>query len=277
MKNGLIENISMTEYQSDPAISGSDLVSIAQNGLARWRFEKTQPRVATRAMEIGSAVHALIQSHFAGGSPDIQVYSDGSFRTKGFEKWRDSLSFGAIGLDADEHALVQRCAEGATNDAEFRRYLKGALFEPSYFVNDSEFGGTRKCRPDAINLKEGVSINVKTTTDASESGFIRSIKDFGYDLQCSNYEDVLHLHYDRRFSEIHLLIEKSESGPVKLAIRAIDDDTLEQARFTTRRILNALKKAREEDRFLDPSPRLMTTLVPAWARSSAEWLEMGDA
>ena len=275
MKPGIYATMPMSEYQADEAISGSDLVKIAQSGMERWKFEKTQPRDCSRAMDVGSAVHHLLGAKLLGADPEplIQVFREGSSRTKGFEKFRASLMGETVGVDADEFNIVERCVDAVLKSKECRQYLDGALIEHSYFCEDAETKLMRKCRPDFLNEKERVSINVKTCQDSSDYGFIRSVKDYGYDLQTVNYESVLKSSFGHSFNEIHILIEKSESGPVKLAIRAIDDDTLDNARWVSRRVLKAIAKAKVQGSFADPAPKLMTSLVPAWARTSAEWLD----
>jgi hypothetical protein len=274
MKPGKYADMSMSDYQASDAISGTDLVKIAQDGLERWHWQKSQPREVTRAMDVGSAAHLLLAEKFNGGDAAalVHVYNDGSSLTKGFKAYRATLKGEEIAVDADEMALAKRCADAVAASKECCRYLDDALIEHSFFSEDAETKLMRRCRPDFLNEKQRVSINIKTTLDASDYGFTRAVKDFGYDIQCVGYQDVLHSVYGESFTEIHILIEKSEEGPVRLAIRAIDDDTLDNARFISRRILEAVAKARTAQSFADPAPRLETCLIPAWARTNAEWL-----
>jgi hypothetical protein len=275
IKPGFYAELPMKDYQADEAISGSDLVSIAQNGIERWKFNKTQPRDVSRAMDIGTAVHHMVGARLIGGdsAPLIQVYSDGSSLTNAFKAFRAKMTGDAVAVDLKEMSLIERCSAAILNDKECRRYLDDAVIEGSFFSVDSETGVSRKCRPDFLNVKERVSINIKTTQDASDSGFIRSVKDWGYAIQTVNYQDVLkQVMPGEDFIEIHILAEKSDAGPIKIAIRAIDDDTLDHSRWITRRILKVLQKAAAENNFKDPAPKLQTCLIPAWARPTAEWL-----
>lgn len=272
MKTGLIENLSMTDYQADPAYSAGDFIKMGDS-FKKWKYFKENPIKPTRAMILGSATGLILEAaltkkpHLV--SSGIAIFSDGSSKTKGFEKFSSERKE-TYCLDEDEFSMADRCVKAILDEPEAMKYLDGAIAEPSIFVADPDFGFQRKCRPDFLHVKQGVSINIKTTTDASERGFIRSIADWSYDWQTLNYQDVLRLHFDRSFDEIHILAEKAEDGPIVVKIRGIDDDTLEQARGQVYLIRERLADAIKSGKFEDRPAVLEISNVPAWARTLAQ-------
>ena len=265
MRIGLVENLSMKEYRDDPAYSSSDFIAMGES-LKKWKYFKDNPKPPTRAMEVGSATHHLLECRlFDKMASEIAVYEEGSSKTKGFEKFKAEKP-GVYCLDEDEFFLAQRLVTAIVEEPECIKYLKGALAEPSFFVKDPEFGFGRKCRPDFLHVQQGVSINIKTTSDASEHGFVKSIADFAYDWQTVNYQDVLRLHYDRLFDEVHILAEKAAEGPIIARIRAIDDDTLDQARAQLHFLFQRIAECEKSGKWEDPGARLEIAQVPLWAR-----------
>ena len=272
MRTGLIEGLSMDDYQNDPAYSAGDLIRMGES-FRKWKYFKENKKPPTRAMVVGSATGLILESKLTKKphliSSQIAIYSDGSSKTKGFEKFCAERKE-AYCLDEDEFSLSDRCVDAVLAEPECMKYLDGAIAEPSIFVTDPEFGFRRKCRPDFLHIKQGVSINIKTTTDASEYGFTRSIADFAYDWQTLNYQDVLRLHFDRSFDEIHILVEKADEGPLTVRIRGIDDDTLEQARGQVFLIREKLAAAIKNQKFEDAPACLEVSTIPAWARRLAQ-------
>lgn len=267
--NQMIENMSMGDYRANDAYSSSDIISIGRSA-AKWMFEKNHPKNKTRAMQVGSATHLMIQSEVTGQkhlvSSGLAVYEDGSSKTKGFEKFAAEHP-SAYSIDSEEYDLVCRMTKAVLSEPEAMRYLKGAVPEPSLFCMDPEFEFMRKCRPDFLHIKQGVSINVKTTLDASEKGFFRSIADRSYDFQTVNYQDILRLYFDRSFDEIHILVEKSDAGPCRVAIRGIDDDTLDQARFQMRQVFQKIVDCQKSGKWEDEKAALIISNVPLWSRT----------
>jgi PDDEXK-like domain of unknown function (DUF3799) len=270
MRNGLIENLSMSDYQTDSAYSSSDIVSISESA-ARWRFQKEQPKEKTRALVVGSAIHEMVQAKIAGlkDTCNVLVYTEGSSLTKGFKKYQEENPNFAV-VDDDEMNLLYRMREAIFDEPEAVNYLKDSMIEPSFFIEDPEFKFIRKCRPDFLHLKKGILMNIKSTLDISEKGWFRSISDYGYDFKTVNYQDILKLHYGRKFIEIHIMVDKPKEGPCRVAIRAIDDDTLDQARFQMRSVFEKIKKCEASGKWEDPKATLITSPVPAWARTVVE-------
>ncbi len=56
--------------------------------------------------------------------------------------------------------------------------LQNGVAEESLFVEDTEFGIIRKCRPDYYREDLGIVIDLKTTKDSSDRSFANSIVNF---------------------------------------------------------------------------------------------------
>lgn len=269
MNKGLVENLSMADYRADSAYSSSDLITMSKS-MARWEWEKAHPRKKTRALDIGSAFHTRVQSEIMGEkeffSKNVVIWNEGSSLTKAFKAAaaeRPTMIF----VDEEEFELVCRMTRAILNEPEAMHYLHGAIAEASFFVTDPEFGIRRKCRPDYLHVAQKVSINLKSAADISEAGFIRSIKDYGLDFQSQNYMDILRLQYDRSFDEIHILVDKPDEGPCRVAIYTIGDDAMEQARYQMREVFQKIVECEKVGKWEDPKAQLKTVDVPLWART----------
>ena len=70
-------------------------------------------------------------------------------------------------------------------------------------------GAKCKVRPDIYNPGAGVVIDLKSTQDASEKGFAKSVRQFGYTFQACWYMHALRLIGEKPKQFIFLAVEKS--------------------------------------------------------------------
>lgn len=139
----------------------------------------------TNAMEFGTAAHCAVlepqhfTSHFIRGPDDRRG-----------TKWKDACVEAPLGcevLTAGDYDDAEALGERAAANADVQGLMRGAAVEVSAFA---EFSGVAvKARPDAVS-RDGVLIDLKTTTDASEHAFRHTCHRFGYHVQEAWYRDV---------------------------------------------------------------------------------------
>lgn len=262
--------LSHAEYLAHAAYGSSDIIRMADS-FAYWAYSKRHPEPPGRPLVVGSAVHLLLQSELedrALAANGIDVYRDGSSKTKGFEKFQAENPTKYC-LDEDEHKQCIRMVSALMGEAEVMRYLTGAIPEASLIAKYPETDVQCKCRPDYLHKGRGVSINLKTCRDASESGFIYATKEHHYDFQSAFYIDLLTNHFKRSFDEIHILVQKPDADePVKIKIFSFDEDTLGWARAQIRAILGRIPMC-EQTGIWPPAPVALETVnLPLYARTA---------
>jgi len=259
--------MSMSDYLANPAYGASDLIKMARS-FAYWKWRKANPEPKSRALVIGSATHVRLESYFSGGgrAPIIEVYKDGSSLTKGFKAFQSERP-NAYCLDEEENALVDRMVKALLDDSEVVGYLKDAIPEATIIGN---YPGTQvkcKVRPDYLHIARGVSINLKTTTDASENGFIWGARDFGYDFQSALYCDLLTQELGKPFDEVHILVEKGDSAEeCQINLFTFGEDTLCHARTMLQQLLERIPECERTGIWPKKTTVLQTIDLPFHAR-----------
>ena len=193
-KPGLYPDIPEDEYHRDPVAGGSLSVTSSRLLLppsvpAKFKWAREHPHVSTKAMDLGTVVHAL----GLGTGPEIIELDYEDWRTKAAKEQRDAY--------ADEGCLVMLRKDyleaKAIADALLAHPTAGALLdgidpEVSMFAVDPEFGIWLRGRADAMTMAYSMPtvVDVKTTKDASPAGFAKSVADFGYHRQDPWYRQL---------------------------------------------------------------------------------------
>lgn len=268
MSAPLSTTMTHSEYLAHSAYGSSDIIKMHRS-FAYWKYKKQNPDPKSRPLVIGSAVHTLLQAELSGDKKlkeQIAVYSDGSSLTKGFKTFQaDNPHLYCV--DEEEYSLSGRCVIALMEDREAMGYLKDAIPEPTLI---GKYPGTEvlaKCRPDYLHVGRGVSINVKTAADSSESAFLYSAKDFGYDWQSSFYCAMLLEHLKKPFDEIHIVVEKGDSiEECPVNIYSFGDDTLAFARSQIWEILQDIPKCENMNLWPRRDARLSQIELPLHMR-----------
>lgn len=267
MKKSPVLEMTHADYLSHPAYGSTDIITMGKS-FARWKWKKTNPEDAGRPLVIGSSTHLMLQYKLMRTplKSEIKVYKGGSSKTNGFKAFQEGNK-GSYCLDEEENSLCERMVAALLEEPEVMGYLQGAIAEASVIGNYPGTSVLCKCRPDYLHQGRGVSINLKTAKDASESGFIYSSKDWGYDWQSAFYCDLLTEHLGKPFDEIHILVEKVEdTGPIPIKIFSFGDDTLAWARTQIRAILEKIPENEKAGDWPKAKVRLETVDLPLYAR-----------
>ena len=141
-------------------------------------------RERTGAMDFGVAAHCAVlePQHFT------SRYARGPDDRRG-AKWKDACEAAPAGVEiltARDYDWAETLGEDAAAHTGVQALLKGAQVEVSAFAD--MHGVKCKARPDAV--KPGTLIDLKTTTDASDSAFRHTCHRFGYHVQEAWYCSV---------------------------------------------------------------------------------------
>ena len=227
----------------------------------------TAPRKPpTHAKLIGSAVHAAVLEPDIFYSNYVVLPENFDGRTKENKEKVDSLkTSGRTPLKFEDY---QHCLDMATalhTHATARRLLNQGCAEVSVFAEID--GIPVKCRPDWLRKESRLIVDLKTTEDASERGFTRSIAGLGYYLQAAWYLDVCQAAGIAIDTFLFIAVEKSP--PYAVGIYELDDASLETGRREYQRALALWKHCTEMNEWPGYTPDIVTLQLPAWALREA--------
>ena len=260
MKSGLFLDLRNTEYFSDPAINCSALKIIAQKTPLHFKSKQEEPREETPALMIGSAVHCLTLE------PDLfnaryVIAPKIDKRTKaGKEEWSDLEATGRIVLSEDDADKIMSIANAVRTHKTASKLITGGFAEVSVFTEI--YGTPAKCKCDY--LRENVAIiDLKTTENASKTGFMKSVIKYGYHQQAAWYLDCLEAYRTPVDAFVFIAVEKT--APFAVGIYELDADTVQLRRELNERALRVYQDCLQTNVWQGYSEQIELLKAPAWA------------
>ena len=239
-----IYNIPFDQYLSLDRVSNSYLSRLSKvPAMAKIKTE------ATPAMTFGTAFHSFIlePDKF---SHQVAVCPKCDRRTKaGKEVYADftAESTGKVVISIDEFETIQSMRESISRHPAAARLLSGGIAEQSVLFNlESNNGTIIKCKARTDFLTpNGIVVDLKTTKDASQHSFLRSILNFKYYLQASFYMTGLSKISDKYERFIFIAIEPNP--PFRCEVYELSDEFLEYGYFKIKDLLELELKCRGYD------------------------------
>lgn len=186
--NGMYLGVSNSDYHSSPGISKSGLDMVNRSPA---HFKYAPKKEPTAAMRIGTAVHtAILEPNIF--KTEYMCLSNIYDRRKA--EYKDAVKeFGADNVVIASEAIMISSMQEALflNSDAFGLLELNGWSEISLFATD-ENGILLKCRFDRL-AECGIALDLKTTNDATEYGFSKSINDYRYHVQVAFYNKVYHL------------------------------------------------------------------------------------
>lgn len=246
---GLYPDLTNEQYHTGPGKSASDIISINNYGFDGWQFRKNNPK-ETDDLTLGSVTHLLLESRikddFLIEAKGIAILPELNMRTNaGKEEYAAFVAknAGKYILTQADYDHARRMVDAVQDEPEAWEYLQNGVSEASIYVRHPEHDVLMKTRPDFLRVDDALSVNFKTTRDASENGFIKSIRDWSNDWQSAFYMECLEIFFRRSFNEIHLLVQKNpDGGPCRVGLYTIPDEVLAFARTQYQPILRLLRE-----------------------------------
>lgn len=261
---GLYPNVPMSEYQAWKAVSNS-LLGHMQQSPAHLFCARENPRPPTPAMKLGSAVHAAVleAAHF--GRTYVRMPDGIDRRTKAGKEEYQAL-IGQYGEDcvlpADEY---DRCIE--ISRAVFAHRGAMALLEQ---VENTEISGiwtdplsSVTCKMRIDGLGKTAVIDLKTTTNASELAFTKTIANFSYHRQGAMYLDGLKAL--GREVDAYCIIAVEKDPPYGVAVYRLDDGAIAAGRAQYEDLLHKYACCEKLGEWPCYPNFVQTISIPEWA------------
>jgi hypothetical protein len=259
MKPGIYTSDQLTndEYHAAPGISKSGLDLIARSP-AHYRFGERKE--ATRAMEIGTAIHCAIlePKRFAA---DYMLLREVTDRRASAYKQAVSV-WGAervlTGTEADRVAGMQ---ESVAGNPSLSPYMQApGRCELSVFAIDPETGVLVKCRFDKLT-DAGAAVDLKKTQDLRDFG--KSVANYGYHVQAAFYSDVWKWATGEDLQQF-VFAAVEELMPHASAPVWLDDEALDIGRIIYRKALNTYAECLAADEWPGIAAQPQIIQLPSW-------------
>ena len=253
-------DLSNADYHVHDSISKSGLDLIARSP-AHFRYqEKREP---TRAMVIGSALHAAVLEPELFASQYMLLRNVSDRRASEYKQAVavHGADFVLTGSEADYVAGMQ---ETILSHAYAGRVLsEPGRAELSVITNDPVTGVAVRCRFDWLT-DAGKPVDLKTTQDARPDAFGKSVANYRYHVQAAFYSDVWEWETGDKLDRFEFLaVEKSM--PHALAVYMLDDEALAEGRRLYREALNLYADCLERDEWPAYGSDPQWLCLPQWA------------
>jgi PDDEXK-like domain of unknown function (DUF3799) len=220
----------------------------------------------TPAMQFGTAAHtAVLEPEKLVCAPKCDK------RTKAGKEAAEDFAAEYAGrdvviVDPDTRDTVRAIADSVWRHPVAARILAQGEPELSAFgiVEDVRC----KARPDWWDSKLGVVCDLKTTTDASPSGFARSVANYRYHIQAAFYTDVMAADGFPIESFVFIAVEKTP--PYLVGVYVLDTEALDIGREEYQRDLALYRECMEIGIWPGLSERLELITLPRWAKPQTE-------
>lgn len=255
-------------YHASAGISKSGLDRIALSP-AHYRYR--EPSEPSRAMTIGSAIHAALLQPDVFAARYLQL-RDVKARTAAEYKaackdWTGGGEFVLTGPESD-HIAGMRAAVEASSHA--RDLLGGGdgYHEASLFVTDPVTGVLVRVRFDRLR-EDGRIIDLKTTRDCRADRFARGVAEYRYHVQAALYSDALEWATGEPARAFVLLAIESRL-PHAVKAFMLDADAMREGRKAYRADLNRYAEclAANDWPCYDSAPEFIG--LPLWAMDDDE-------
>jgi len=237
-------NLDEREYHAAPGLSATGMKWLLRSP-KHYRQQMGQ-RVEKAAFDLGHAVHGKV----LGVGLDVVVIPEDLLASNGAVSTKEAKAFiadaranGLVPVKADVLTQVDAIAESVLANPKARALLGlDGDTELSIFADDPDTGVPLRGRLDRLGeLSSGrlVNIDLKTTTDVRRHKLIRTIEDFGYDIQSETYKHLLRLAFDDAdVAPTHLIFVETEPPHEVRVVQLAHEDWIDGGLRKMRRAIN---------------------------------------
>lgn len=262
----VVDGMGHDEYLQHPALSASGAKVLVQpGGPARFAWERTHPRPATDAMDLGTAAHMAV----LGTGPEIVAVDADSWRTKAAREQRDAIrAAGGVPLLSPDVQRVSAMATALREHPIASRVLHPDTGRPevSLFWHDPEYGVDRRARVDFLRTADDdgrlLLVDFKTTKSADPAAIDRAIGAYGYDLSAAWYRDLI-IGLGLATSVPVLLVFQEVEPPYLPHVVELDDLWLSRGYDLVHRALTVYRQCTDTGRWPGYDQITLST-PPAW-------------
>lgn len=262
---GLIPDIPIEQYHAGLGTSKSNLDAIAKSPAHYLAAKMAAKKEPTAAQRFGSLVHtAILEPH----KLNVVVGPDLNKNTNAWKAFiADAESAGKVVISKGEQDALAGMAGSISAHPSASWLLGHGPVEHSAYWIDPGTGLLCRCRPDKfLRTAQGIIlVDLKTTADASEAEFARSIENFRYHVQAAFYSDGIEQTLKERVTAFAFVAIEKEP-PYAVACYQLSAVDVEDGREAYQSDLFLLSECLQKNEWPAYSTRIETITRPAWAK-----------
>jgi hypothetical protein len=224
--HGIHDGFPEQDYHAHPSLSRSGAKTLLSNP-ARYRWEADNHGPSKDAFDVGTAAHAIV---LGVGLDELDVIDATDWRTKASQEAKKKAHReGRTPLLRAQFDATLAMAEAVLAHPTARLILEreGQAEQTAFWTDQADDGTPVECRArfDYLTIDEDdqpAVVDLKTTgKDAGPTAFVRSILDYGYELQDDWYSHGFEVLTGQRPRFTFVVVEKDP--PHFVAVHTLDD------------------------------------------------------
>lgn len=257
---GTYDGIPADAYHASPGISKSGLWTLYNRTPYHYRHA---PQVETNAQRFGSAAHTAVLE------PELFTarYTRGPDDRRG-NKWTaaqaEAASTGRECLTSGDYDDALRLRDALHKNPLVQRLVKDARIEASGYWIDPETGELCRCRPDLYNPGLRIMADLKSTTDASASEWVKRVADYGFHVQEAFYRNGWEIAGGGAV-EGFVFITVENKAPFAHAVYELDLPSVAEGAAVARKALEVYRACRLADQWPGYAADVQALSLPRWA------------
>ncbi len=260
-------------YFERPELNCSGMKDLLKSP-AHFKHAQTMPRTETDAMRLGTAVHALTLEPVKFAQDYTVLLDKIDKRTKaGKEAWAELTENGRkLVLTREEFDQIKGISEAVKTHPTASKILNFGMAEFEIYTEIEGIGAKAKLDW----YRKGIIADLKTTEDASPSGFAKACAKYGYAMQAAWYLDCANAAGMNAREFIFIAVEKS--APYLVGIYCLDDADLERGRADYQHALAIYRRCLETGNWQGYSTNIETLKpLPTWAFKHTTSHRLGES
>lgn len=250
-------------YHSSAGISKSGLDLLARSPKHYWASLQQKQEQST-AFLIGSATHTAILEPKELSNRYAVI--DADMRTKeGKEQKAEALKQGKDVLTGSQYADILRMRDSVMSHSIAKELFTNGDPEVSCLTEID--GASVRARADWLR-KDKIIVDLKTTADASEREFSKSVASFNYHRQAAWYMDLFNKEWVDVDMFLFVCVEKT--APFSVAVYELDGEAIDQGRDECHKLLSIYKECMANEDWPSYPENITKLQLPAWKRTD-QW------
>lgn len=266
---GLFKDIPIEDYHRSAGISSSQ-IKYGKEALRLYKAYKDGEiqQEDTKATITGSAIHCAVlepekfDDIYAVVPGDVKKPTQAQLTAKTpapktieLISWWDKFNSdnqGKIQIKEGERDIALRVRDSVYSHPEAKEYFFEYDVEMSGWYMDQDFehgeGTNMLCRYRPDLRTNDYIVDIKSTVCAQKEKFERQAYSLGYHISAAHYLDGDRL-LKKTDHDTFVLIAVEKKPPYLVAVYPIKERVLDLGRWERRKVLNSIKKARDEDKW----------------------------
>jgi exodeoxyribonuclease VIII len=219
----------------------------------------------TDALTFGSAYHLNIlqpelfnEKYYVINDRDIvtQLLNSGSKNPRASNSYKEWVSLEQVSagdreiLDLSTYLHLEAMKRVIYSHRYARALCTDGVVEKGLFVYaelHNRMGFYIKLKPDLLNVKKRITLDLKTTADASKKGFAKEAAEYDYPIQAALYNDIIDHLYGDGINFQFLFIAQEKTRPYNFNIFEPDHVFINTGRYEAVKCLEIFYLCKEND------------------------------